>query len=73
MKPITYRNLFEALKEIPEESLDMFVVVISNLTKDPSFVYDTTLISELPIRLRQDLEDDFSLEQPVLIIGRYND
>lgn len=68
VKPLTYRQLLEALKELPEESLNMTVTVIDASASEAYPVYETTLVSELPTRLRQEFEDSLDLDQPALVM-----
>ncbi len=68
MKPLTYRQLLAALKELPEESLDMSVTIIDPSASEAYPAYETTFVSELPIRVREDFEEVLDLAQPVLVI-----
>jgi hypothetical protein len=75
MKPLTYRQLFAALSELPDESLDMSVTVLNidtadkySLNAEAYPVQETTLVSELPDDRREEVEDMLSLDQPVLVV-----
>lgn len=67
--PLTYRQLFEALKELTEEQLDSSVSILDGDECIP--VYQTILFSELPESMQEDMDLDES--QPLLVINKVYD
>lgn len=65
MKPLTYRTLLEALKELDSDKLDMSVTFIDE-NNEAIPVMDLSLVSELGSQYG-DLDDVLDIDQPVLL------
>jgi hypothetical protein len=63
VEQFTYRQLLAALQELPDESLDMPVVLVDSATWEASEINHTSLAGELPSFDLGELAD----EQPVLV------
>ena len=68
MKALTNRQLLQALRELPAESLDMDVCVLnlSNGTVRP--VWETLLASEIPANVKRKCLQNLAEELPILTI-----
>lgn len=68
MKPLTYRQLLAALKELGDEQLDMSVTVINAGEHEAYPVQDVSLVSELDEDVLDEWDGTLEDSQPVLII-----
>lgn len=68
MKPLTYRELLEALQELTPEQLDMSVSILDTGSFEIYPIHDTMLLSECSQLVQQDIGDVIEENQPLLLM-----
>ena len=65
---MTYRQLRDALNELTDEQLDTTATILATNELELYVVSETTLMSELPIKIRQEVEDFLDYDAPLIVI-----
>jgi hypothetical protein len=68
MNPITYRQLKEVLNELTDEQLDTTATVLDTGALELYAVNETVLMSELPTKVRREVEDMLDYDAPLIVI-----
>lgn len=67
---MTYRQLLNALNELSENDLDLSVSLFDTNTKEVYPLVETTLVSELPSKYREEVEDVLTNDHPILVFAK---